>query len=339
MVLGYSTRFIVETVTITLVLGVVLTLLTLGRNPGSILATFSLFAVAAIRLMPTVNRFVAALIQIRFGIPSLDEIHAHLNECEKFVTHTSEIKHEEKMTFENQIELRDISFRHDESEKLSLDSIMLSIPKRATVGFVGPSGAGKTTIVDIIIGLSKPLAGKVLVDGKDIHESIFSWQNQIGYIPQSIYLLDDTVRNNVAFGLPEDSIDDKKVWNALKLAQLDEFVKSKEKGLDTMVGENGVRVSGGQRQRIGIARALYFEPHVLVMDEATGALDNETERVLMGSIETLGRQKTIIIIAHRLTTVKNCDMIFYLDQGRLMASGPYESLIEKSSEFRQLAQA
>jgi ATP-binding cassette subfamily C protein len=339
MVLGYSTRFIVETVTIALVLGVVLTLLTLGRNPGVILATFSLFAVAAMRLMPTVNRFVSALIQIRFGIPSLDEIYSHLKECEKFATHTSEIKHEEKMTFEDQIELRDISFRHNESGKLSLDSIALSIPKRATVGFVGPSGAGKTTIVDVIIGLLKPLEGKILVDGKDIHESIFSWQNQIGYIPQSIYLLDDTVRNNVAFGLATDSIDDEKVWKALKLAQLDEFVESKEKGLDTMVGENGVRLSGGQRQRIGIARALYFEPHVLVMDEATGALDNETERILMENIETLGRQKTIIIIAHRLSTVKNCDTIFFLDQGCLLASGTYESLIEKSSEFRQLAGA
>ena len=339
MVLGYSTRFIVETVTIALVLGVVLTLLTLGRNPGAILATFSLFAVAAIRLMPTVNRFVSALIQIRFGIPSLDEIHAHLNECEKFVTHTSEIKHEEKMTFEQQIELRDISFRHDGSEKLALDSIALSIPKMATVGFAGPSGAGKTTIVDVIIGLLKPQEGKILVDGKDIHESIFSWQNQIGYIPQSIYLLDDTVRNNVAFGLTEDSIDDEKIWKALKLAQLDEFVKSKEKSLDTIVGENGVRLSGGQRQRIGIARALYFEPHVLIMDEATGALDNETERVLMESIETLGKQKTIIIIAHRLSTIKNCDVIFFLGQGHLIASGTYGSLIEKNAEFRQLAGA
>ena len=173
----------------------------------------------------------------------------------------------------------------------------------------------------------------------NISENIKGWQNQIGYIPQSIYLLDDTVRNNVAFGLTEDSIDDEKIWKALKLAQLDEFVKSKEKSLDTIVGENGVRLSGGQRQRIGIARALYFEPHVLIMDEATGALDNETERVLMESIETLGKQKTIIIIAHRLSTIKNCDVIFFLGQGHLIASGTYGSLIEKNAEFRQLAGA
>lgn len=336
MVLGNSTRFVVEAVTIALVLGIMLALLSFERNPGSILATFSLFAVAAVRLMPTVNRFTYYLIQIRFGIPSLDEIFSRLKDSEKFVTDFSERKPGERMIFEHQIELRDISFKHDDSENLSIDSISLSIPKRASVGFAGPSGAGKTTIVDLIIGLLKPLGGEVLVDGKNMHESLSSWQNQIGYIPQSIYLLDDTVRNNVAFGLPPERVDEEKVWNALKLAQLDVFVKNKARGLSTMVGENGVRLSGGQRQRIGIARALYFEPEVLVMDEATGALDNETERVLMESIETLSQEKTIILIAHRLSTVKNCDTIFFLDQGRLVASGTYESLIERSSEFRQM---
>ena len=337
VVIGNSVRFIVETITVVLVLGVMIALLQFGEYPSSVLATFSLFAVAAVRLMPTINRFTVNLVQIRFGIPSLNEIYSHLKDCEKYVTDVSERKPAERMVFEHQVELVDISFQYKDAPNLSLDSISLSIPKNSTVGLVGASGAGKTTAVDVIIGLLKPAKGKILVDGKDIHETLFSWQRQIGYIPQSIYLADDTVKNNVAFGLPAESIDEDQVWKALELAQLDEFIRGTGEGLRTMVGENGVRLSGGQRQRIGIARALYFEPQVLVMDEATAALDSETERVFMESVEKLGHQKTIIIIAHRLTTVKNCDIIFFLDQGCLVASGVYETLMSKSSEFRQMA--
>jgi len=320
-----------------LVLGVMIALLQFGEYPSSVLTTFSLFAVAAVRLMPTINRFTVNLVQIRFGIPSLNEIYSHLKDCEKYVTDVGERKSAERMVFEHQVELVDVSFQYEDAPNLSLDSILLSIPKNSTVGLVGASGAGKTTVVDVIIGLLKPAKGKIMVDGKDIHESFFSWQRQIGYIPQSIYLADDTVKNNVAFGSPIEAIDEDKVWKALELAQLDEFVRSAKDGLSTMVGENGVRLSGGQRQRIGIARALFYEPQILVMDEATAALDNETERVFMESIEKLGQKKTIIIIAHRLTTVKNCDIIFLLDQGRLIASGSYETLMSKSSEFRQMA--
>ncbi|MBT5471476.1 MAG: ABC transporter ATP-binding protein, partial [Nitrospina sp.] len=337
LVIGNSVRFIVETITVVLVLGVMIALLQFGEYPSSVLTTFSLFAVAAVRLMPTINRFTVNLVQIRFGIPSLNEIYSHLKDCEKYVTDVGERKSAERMVFEHQVELVDVSFQYEDAPNLSLDSILLSIPKNSTVGLVGASGAGKTTVVDVIIGLLKPAKGKIMVDGKDIHESLFSWQRQIGYIPQSIYLADDTVKNNVAFGLPIESIDEDKVWKALELAQLDEFVRSAKDGLSTMVGENGVRLSGGQRQRIGIARALYYEPQILVMDEATAALDNETERVFMESVEKLGQKKTIIIIAHRLTTVKNCDTIFLLDQGRLIASGSYETLMSKSSEFRQMA--
>jgi len=336
-VIRQSTRFIVETVTIILVLGVMAALIQFGNNPSYILTTFSLFSVAAVRLMPTINRFTVALVQIRFGIPSLNEIYIHLNNLEKHIVDTKERESIEKMVFDHQIELRDIAFKYMDTEKLALDSISLSISKKQTVGLVGASGAGKTTIVDIIIGLLHPTEGRVLVDGKDIHESLFSWQKQIGYIPQSIFLADDTIKNNVAFGLPEESIDENKVWKAIEIAQLDDLIKNSGDGLETIVGENGVRLSGGQCQRIGIARALYFDPNVLVMDEATAALDNETERDFMESIEKLGRQKTIILIAHRLTTVKNCDIIFFLDQGCLIASGTYEELMSKSPEFRRMA--
>jgi ATP-binding cassette subfamily C protein len=177
-----------------------------------------------------------------------------------------------------------------------------------------------------------------LVDGKDIHESLFSWQQQIGYVPQAIYLLDDTIRNNVAFGMEYLHISDEKVWMALRLAQLEFFVNELPNGLDTLVGEDGVRLSGGQRQRIGIARALYHEPQVVIMDEATAALDNETECAFMNNIEELYGARTIILVAHRITTVEKCDTIFFFNDGRLIASGSYDFLFSTNPEFRQMAQ-
>jgi len=203
---------------------------------------------------------------------------------------------------------------------------------------VGESGAGKSTALSLISGILKPTNGDVLVDGKDIHRGLFSWQQQIGYVPQSIYILDDTVRNNVAFGLKDDCISEEKTWEVLRLAQLDSFVKELPNGLDTLIGENGVRFSGGQRQRIGIARALYSEPQVLIMDEATAALDNETERAFIDDVGSLRRKCTIIWTAHRITSIKNCDIIFFIKHGRMIASGTYDSLLSESVEFRQMVQ-
>ena len=210
--------------------------------------------------------------------------------------------------------------------------------KHPIISVVGSSGAGKTTAIDLILGLLKPVVGEVLVDGMDIHRSLLSWQRQIGYVPQSIYLIDDSLRNNVAFGVKRELINDEMVWKALRLAQLESFVSELPQNLDTLVGENGVRFSGGQRQRIGIARALYHEPQVLIMDEATAALDNETERAFMESIEVLSGEKTIILIAHRITTVKNCDIVFFLNNGQLITSGTYDFLLSTNADFRQMAQ-
>jgi ATP-binding cassette, subfamily B, bacterial PglK len=336
--IAQSGRFIVESISIALVLGIVILLLSSGRHASEVLVTFSLFAVALVRLIPTVNRLNWAITQIRFGIPSLDEVFVQLKNCEKLIEEVSKEKKADSINFKQQIEFRNVTHKYDDSEKLSLDSVSIAIPKNFSVALVGSSGAGKTTAIDLILGLLKPVVGEVLVDGMDIHRSLMSWQRQIGYVPQSIYLIDDSLRNNVAFGVKRELINDEMVWKALRLAQLESFVSELPQNLDTLVGENGVRFSGGQRQRIGIARALYHEPQVLIMDEATAALDNETERAFMESIEVLSGEKTIILIAHRITTVKNCDIIFFLNNGQLITSGTYDFLLSTNADFRQMAQ-
>jgi ABC-type multidrug transport system fused ATPase/permease subunit len=331
-------RYIAETIVIGLILGIMIFLLNTGETTSSILITFSLFAVAAMRVLPSINRLNWAFSVIRFGIPSLDEIFSHLKKCEKFIIEDSVRHSTDSIIFDNQIEFRNVSYKYRNSEKNSLESFSLVIPKKSKVALVGASGAGKSTAIDLILGLLKPSSGDVLVDGKNIHESLFSWQQQIGYVPQSIYVLDDTIQNNVAFGVQKEFFDKEKVWAALRLAQLDSFVKELPNGLDTMIGENGVLFSGGQRQRIGIARALYHEPKVLIMDEATAALDNETEYNLINSIENLSGKCTVIWVAHRISTVKNCDVIFFLNNGRMIASGSYDSLVLENSKFAQMFQ-
>jgi ATP-binding cassette subfamily C protein len=309
-----------------------------GKSLDAILVTFSLFAVAAMRIIPSVNRLNWAFTTIEYGTPGLDEVFSHLNKNEKLVAEVLNGRTAESILFDGQIELRNVSHKYENSEKLSLDSLSLKIPKKSIVALVGASGAGKSTALSLISGLLEPTSGDVLVGGKDIHRALFSWQQQIGYVPQSIYILDDTVRNNVAFGLKGDCISEEKVWRVLRLAQLDSFVKELPSGLDTLIGENGVRFSGGQRQRIGIARALYGEPKILIMDEATAALDNETERAFMDDVGSLKRECTIIWTAHRVTSIKNCDIIFFLNYGRMIASGTYDSLLSENAEFRQMVQ-
>ncbi|MDZ7693112.1 MAG: ATP-binding cassette domain-containing protein [Balneolaceae bacterium] len=228
-------------------------------------------------------------------------------------------------------------YSYPESSEQALDGVSVTIPKGKAIGFVGESGAGKTTIVDVLLGLMKPTKGKITVDGKDIHENLSGWQQNIGYIPQSIYLADDTLRQNIAFGLPKKEIDDEKIKQAVISAQLSKLLENLPEGLDTIIGENGARLSGGQRQRVGIARALYHNPDVLVMDEATSALDNITEKQVTEAIESLIGERTIIMIAHRLTTVMNCDRLYLMEEGRVIQEGTYDELVEKSSLFREMA--
>lgn len=210
-----------------------------------------------------------------------------------------------------------MTFRYPETENKIFDNASLSIQKNKSVAFIGSSGAGKTTLVDIIIGLLEPEAGDVKVDGVSVFNHLDAWHKAIGYIPQMIYLMDDTIRANVVFGVTDDEIDDEKVWKALERAELADYVRGLKDGIYTEVGDRGVRLSGGQRQRIGIARALYNEPDVLILDEATSALDNETESAVMESIEHLQGQTTLIIIAHRLTTIQNCDEVYEIENGAI----------------------
>ena len=255
---------------------------------------------------------------IVFGQSSVEAVYQDLKRIENLEDGSSKCLNDEKISFEKEIQIKKLSFAYEESDKSVLQGVYLEIPKNKAVAFVGPSGAGKTTLADIILGVLNYEEGHILVDGKEIKTNSGSWQKQIGYIPQNIYVLDDTIRRNIAMAINDDEIDDEKIWEAVEKAQLKEFVESLEDGLDTVIGERGARISGGQRQRIGIARALYTDPDILVLDEATSALDNETENAVMEAIDALNGEKTLIIIAHRLTTIENCDIVYKIKDGQVI---------------------
>ena len=296
-------------------LGLIIIFLLAGRSISTMMQQLSAFALAAVRLMPSANRMNTYINQIAFYEPSLDVVIRELNDCTSY-KYQDEI--ENGLIFSKEILLQNVSFHYPESEVYVLEKVDLKIPIGHSVGFVGHSGSGKSTAVDIILGLLKPQTGKVLIDGIDIEKAYNTWLSKVGYIPQMIYMLDDTIRRNVAFGEEETEIQDEKIWEALKDAQLLEFVKDLPEGLETKIGERGVRLSGGQRQRIGIARALYNQPDILIFDEATSALDNETEAAVMEAIDFLKGKKTMIIIAHRLETIRNCDIVYRVEKGKIV---------------------
>jgi ABC-type bacteriocin/lantibiotic exporter with double-glycine peptidase domain len=250
--------------------------------------------------------------------PSLEAAYDNLLEADRYQKEIAELENKDviKLTFDSEIKVNSISWRYQDNLPLVLENLDLDIKKGESVALIGESGAGKSTLADILLGLLKPEKGTVTVDGTDIYTIQSSWSRMIGYVPQIVFLIDDTIRKNIAFGIPDDEIDDNKVWQAIEQAQLTATVNSMEKGLDSIVGERGIKLSGGQRQRIAIARALYHNPEIIILDEATSALDNETESAVMEAIDALHGKKTLIIIAHRLSTIQNCDKIYEIKDGK-----------------------
>lgn len=320
-VMNNTPRLLIETVFIVGVLGFLMLFIRGGGDMSLMVSTVSAFGVAAMRVLPSVNRINTYITQISYSQPSLDFVYQNLQEGMKTDAMLAERRansQKDKLKLEHQIELNHISFHYPDSDKDIFTDAHMVVPKGRSVGIIGTSGAGKSTIVDILLGLLHAQKGEITCDGVDIFRNYESWLAQVGYIPQSIYLIDESIRDNIAFGIDEDKIDEKRIWEVLEEAQLKEFVEELPQGLDTTIGDRGVRLSGGQRQRIGIARALYHDPEILVFDEATSALDNDTEAAVMDAVNSFHGKKTMIIIAHRLNTIEKCDVIYKVEDRKLV---------------------
>lgn len=315
-------RLLIETIAIAGMIGYMLFVMAQGTSLTSLLPQLTVLAAAAARLLPSANRINNYLTSIAYFEPFLDNVSENLQDeiHDESISYNSDDYRTkaqiEKLPVHKSINLEGITYKYPNTDKYILDGADMEIPVGKSVGIVGTSGAGKTTIVDVLLGLLEPEKGRILADGVDVKTNYKGWLKNVGYIPQTIFMTDSTIRKNVAFGVPEDEIDDAKVWQALSEAALDSFVKELPEGLDTEIGERGIRLSGGQRQRIGIARALFEDPEVLVLDEATSALDNDTEAAIMDSINRLHGKKTLVIIAHRLQTIEKCDMIYGIKDGK-----------------------
>jgi ABC-type multidrug transport system fused ATPase/permease subunit len=309
-----------------------------GRPMSAIIPILTLFGMATVRLMPSVQMLSSLYANLRYNLVSLDPIYNdQVLLADANIKLNRDRRKKEQLKLENEIEIEDLTYQYPNSDEMAVDGVSFKIKKGEAIALIGESGAGKTTMVDLLLGLLEPTRGGIYVDDKNVQEHLSGWQKNIGYIPQSIYLADESLRRNIAFGLPEDQIDDELIHNAVKLAQLGKLVKTLPDGLDTIVGEHGTRLSGGQRQRVGIARALYHNPQILIMDEATSALDNITEKHIIEAIEKLKGERTIVMIAHRLTTVMNCDQLYLMSEGKIIKNGTYTELMEKSVEFREMA--
>ncbi|OFX08811.1 MAG: hypothetical protein A2516_08625 [Alphaproteobacteria bacterium RIFOXYD12_FULL_60_8] len=332
-------RYLIETVVIGgLLLGIYLIFLT-SDSISDPLPIFGLFGVAAFRLMPSASRITTYAGHIRFGGASLDAVYEDFLQLDPRNQPELAARQEQSaqfITFEKKIALRNVSFRYSGTNRDVLKDVSLQIPKGKAVALVGTSGAGKTTLADIILGLLVPDSGTLEIDGHPVGTVTRPWQRHIGCIPQEVFLMDNTLRANIAFGVPPQEINETHLQIAVSQAQLTEAIAQMPEGLNTMVGERGIRLSGGQRQRVGIARALYANADLLVMDEATSALDSETEHAITKAIENLHGSKTIIIIAHRLSTVRHCDRIYFMQDGRIVDEGTFEELHDKNKAFCEM---
>ncbi len=323
-VMNNTPRLLIETVFIAAMLSFIFAFIVRGGDITELFSTLTAFAAAAVRVMPATNRINTYLSEIAYAQPCLDYLYENLTENMKrdvngSVTGLTAEQEQEKepLTLNDKIVLDHISYTYPNTDKPIFTDAHMEVRKGQSVGIMGPSGAGKSTIVDILLGLLHVQAGAITCDGRDIFDNYPSWLSKIGYIPQSIYLIDESIRDNIAFGIDADKIDDKRIWEVLEEAQLKTFVEELPEGLETTIGDRGVRISGGQRQRLGIARALYHNPEILVFDEATSALDGDTEAAVMEAVNSFHGKKTMVIIAHRLNTIAKCDVIYKVENEKI----------------------
>lgn len=329
-------RPVLETMVVGGLLLVIIIVLLEERSTTSLIPVLGLFAMAALRTMPALNRLIGAYNSVKNGSAAVDEV------LRDWTIETdaepADASQRPPLTLNHHIEIDNISFTYENAQRPAVDGITIQIKRGSSVGLIGSSGAGKSTLVDIILGLLPPATGHIRADGIDIRDNLPAWHKLLGYVPQSISLIDDTLRNNVALGIEAADIDDSRIWKALDLAQLGSFCRSLPLGLDTVIGEHGARLSGGQRQRLGIARALYHSSEVLLLDEATSALDNENEWAISNAIASLHGEKTMIVIAHRLNTVRHCDHLIFLRDGHILQTGTFDELRSNCEDFRRMVQ-
>jgi ABC-type multidrug transport system fused ATPase/permease subunit len=337
-VINEMPRFLIETIAMGGMILVMLVMIASGLKIEQFLPILTIYAFGAYRLLPLLQRIFRAITSIKYSLPIVETLHYDFTN----LPDGTELVYDKDISIlplNSEINIENIVFSYPNTNKIILNNINLTIKCNTSIAFVGPTGCGKTTLVDILLCLLSPQQGKIFVDRELIDDSNkMNWQRNLGYVPQSIYLTEDTIKNNIAFGVPPEEIDMEAVIRAAKLANIHEFVSRElENGYETSMGERGIKLSGGQRQRIGIARAIYHNPSVLIFDEATSALDSLTENTVMDAINTMGRKKTIIIIAHRLTTVKNCDCIYMMDNGAITDYGKYAELYSRNDIFRKMA--
>ena len=336
---GYANlpRYIVEAVIISFLIVFAFLFVTFNQdNSQNLTSIFGVFAIASIRLLPATGNTISCISIIRYNMHTLDSLYSELKEAEEFEQNApfpqlASENRQEKLDFQSEIAIDNLVYKYPGAAANTLKEISLTIKKGNSIGLIGKSGSGKTTLVDVLMGLLTPQSGDITVDGTSVYPQLRAWQNLIGYVPQSIFLIDDTLEKNIAFGIPDNLIDRQRLQDVLVAAQLNEVVEKLPMGLNTVVGERGVLLSGGQRQRVGIARALYHEKEILVFDEATAALDNETESLITDATKALSGSKTIIIIAHRLSTIEHCDRIYQLEDGHILRSGNYQEVILNQS--------
>jgi ATP-binding cassette subfamily C protein len=341
---------LLEYIAVAGLMALVLLMVAMGTELSAMVPLLGLFGAAIVRLRATVGAITNTLNTLQYNMASVDAVVGDLQRLDDLNRDAVALPDgnrqngpassaETGLSFDRKLQFENVTYRYPNADETALEDVSLTIERGQSVGLVGATGAGKSTLVNVLLGLLEPQNGRLRADGTDVHTDLRAWQSYLGYIPQSIFLLDDTIRRNVAFGVPEEEVDQEKVWEALYAAQVGNFIMNElPDGIETMVGENGVRLSGGQRQRVGLARAIYHNPDVLVMDEATSDLDNETEHRVMEALNDLKTDRTFVMIAHRLSTVQDCDRLFFLKKGRIVARGTYEKLCATREDFRQMAQ-